>query len=636
MSTLTSDIKIQFIHDVLGLLGENPVGKGLAIGCVSEVDEKRSYWTWDINGCRSYPLTNEKEPPWLQKILYPKKRKHGNVFSSALDGRYWRDQVLMSTTYPIRMKRPLTRRPPPLPLSMLSPQPSQPNLEILQQQYDTLLRQTKSLLGHIVRSLPVRSPLRSTIIGSIPHYIPEVNAKDLGISARTYRRHWARYSGRILPILERRTRRPKIWKYRAKIMAYLDTIMPIKSGSDYRLQYVTDRCLWKMIQHHMINEYGFRASCASYRRFIKKNTRRSHVTKLDGCYKCHSLQFNANGLTDHQKAEYMAHRALALQQKEFQMTLLNAVADETIPNAIIVSMDFSKFDLSAKCESVECHIIVLRYGPTLAKKVVPIIGESQPINGLFRTYVNIFGVTSESKHNPDFVYHSWQKVITKFLDLFQACQSVFFFCDGGSHHYKSRHGFYAFATIAKELRSIMRGGSNLFPDVSFHFHASYHGSDICDCVASIDKKAIKRFSVGERKWIKDGHGFVEALGTLPSNFYSDDIENTVPPIMRCKKKLTGSDQSIVLKFGRMGTILFGICGERVPIDGRSSERMKRTRDGFEKGNGIRKMRNRSFPSRIHSKMCEKSRIRVLLLTSSPLPPWFRKVFSNKFSFFIIK
>src|SRR5690606_21646578 len=108
-----------------------------------------------------------------------------------------------------------------------------------------------------VQSLPVRSPLRNTVIGSIPHYLPVVKAKDLGISARTYRRHYARYSGQILPILESRTQRPKIWKYRAKIMAYLDSIMPIKSGSDYRLQYVTNRCLWKMIQQHMINEYRF-------------------------------------------------------------------------------------------------------------------------------------------------------------------------------------------------------------------------------------------------------------------------------------------------------------------------------------------------------------------------------------------
>jgi len=33
----------------------------------------------------------------------------------------------------------------------------------------------------------------------------------------------------------------------------------------------------------------------------------------------------------------------------------------------VVLMDFSKFDLSAKCESVECHIIALRYGPTCQK-----------------------------------------------------------------------------------------------------------------------------------------------------------------------------------------------------------------------------------------------------------------------------
>ena len=34
----------------------------------------------------------------------------------------------------------------------------------------------------------------------------------------------------------------------------------------------------------------------------------------------------------------------------------------------------------------------------------------------------------------------------------------------------------------------------------FHFHASHHGSDICDCVASIDKKAVQRHSIGGQNW----------------------------------------------------------------------------------------------------------------------------------------
>lgn len=120
--------------------------------------------------------------------------------------------------------------------------------------------------------------------------------------------------------------------------------------------------------------------------------------------------------------------------------------------SLIVSMDFSKFNLMAKCETMECHIIVLRYGPTLARYVVSIISESKPIHGLYQMYINIFGVTSETKHNSDFIYYSQKKVISKFLNLFCVCQLVFFFCDDGSHHYKSRHEFLGFAMIAKELR----------------------------------------------------------------------------------------------------------------------------------------------------------------------------------------
>lgn len=144
-------------------------------------------------------------------------------------------------------------------------------------------------------------------------------------------------------------------------------------------------------------------------------------------------------------------------------------------------MDFSKFDLSAKCESVECHIIVLQDRPTLAKYIIPIISESELIYSLYQTYVNIFGVMSAFKHNLDFIFYSWQKVIIKFGDLFCTCQFVFFFYDGGSHHYKSQYRFFVFPSFIKELQMILQFGSE-FPS------ALYYRSDICNYVASINKK----------------------------------------------------------------------------------------------------------------------------------------------------
>ena len=53
-------------------------------------------------------------------------------------------------------------------------------------------------------------------------------------------------------------------------------------------------------------------------------------------------------------------------------------------------MDFSKFDITEKCKSIEGHIIVLRYGSELASA----IGDgSEPINGPHRKYVTVLGKT---------------------------------------------------------------------------------------------------------------------------------------------------------------------------------------------------------------------------------------------------
>jgi hypothetical protein len=135
---------------------------------------------------------------------------------------------------------------------------------------------------------------------------------------------------------------------------------------------------------------------------------------------------------------------------------------------------------------------------------------------------------------------------------------MFIFCDGGSHHYKSKHGFYGFTYLARYLESIMQSPSNGFPSLfiffyflfyfvfllfilefSIHFQGSYHGSDICDCIASISKKKAKKYSVGNEKWLSNGNDFVEALQGLPKIYYSDTVDNSATPKLRRKRAFEG-------------------------------------------------------------------------------------------------
>ena len=113
-------------------------------------------------------------------------------------------------------------------------------------------------------------------------------------------------------------------------------------------------------------------------------------------------------------------------------------------------------------------------------------------------------------------------VIEEIKNLFTRANTVHFFTDGGPHHYKSRHGILGFVQLALAVRAQM--STNAPPRLAFHFHASYHGSDICDCVASLNKRAIKNFSLASHRGISNGEDLVEALGGLKGEFISTTLE----------------------------------------------------------------------------------------------------------------
>ena len=124
--------------------------------------------------------------------------------------------------------------------------------------------------------------------------------------------------------------------------------MLIKSETNYQLQMISDTELWERMGIYMKENYGLEVSSKTYRKWVQKNTKRSHVSKLDGCEKCHRLKYDPGGLSDNEKNEFLIHQQLAKDQNDVKRMLIQAVADEVIPGAIITSMDFTKFDLSEK------------------------------------------------------------------------------------------------------------------------------------------------------------------------------------------------------------------------------------------------------------------------------------------------
>ena len=79
--------------------------------------------------------------------------------------------------------------------------------------------------------------------------------------------------------------------------------------------------------------------------------------------------------------------------------------------------------------------------------------------------------------------------------------------------------------------------NSIFPQISFHFHAAHHGSDICDCIAAIDKREIRKYTLKCGKYIYKGEDLVTALEPLGGNFFSDWIVKGPDPIIRAKNEI---------------------------------------------------------------------------------------------------
>jgi hypothetical protein len=100
----------------------------------------------------------------------------------------------------------------------------------------------------------------------------------------------------------------------------------IKSGQDYRLQFVSDLILFRMLQSEFRTATGFTVGISTIRKFVKTNTKRSHVSKLDGCPHCHKLDHERESLSAEEIIKYEIHRNKCGEQQRFKQYILQAVA----------------------------------------------------------------------------------------------------------------------------------------------------------------------------------------------------------------------------------------------------------------------------------------------------------------------
>ena len=107
-------------------------------------------------------------------------------------------------------------------------------------------------------------------------------------------------------------------KYKNVLLDYFNEILPVKSDQKYHLQYLTDKELFFQIRWFLIENHGVLVHPATIRKFIKKETRRSYVTKLNSCFYYYKLRFDKQFLTDEKRIKYLNHKRLAKKQQNFK------------------------------------------------------------------------------------------------------------------------------------------------------------------------------------------------------------------------------------------------------------------------------------------------------------------------------
>jgi hypothetical protein len=92
----------------------------------------------------------------------------------------------------------------------------------------------------------------------------------------------------------------------------------IKSGQDYRLQFISDFTLFRMLKTEFLATTGITVGVSTIRKFVKANTKRSHVSKLDGCPHCHKLDHERESLSAEEIIKYELHREKCGEQQQFK------------------------------------------------------------------------------------------------------------------------------------------------------------------------------------------------------------------------------------------------------------------------------------------------------------------------------
>jgi len=352
-----------------------------------------------------------------------------------------------------------------------------------------------------VQDMPHNSPIRRSLLSIVAEDQPaDLVVQDFGISLSTVYAARREHSSIALDMVYTPgVKRPRIDESRIDFaMAFLDEVIPVVSGRNFRKQTMTNENLYAFYFCRCLEKRKEPLSKSYFEGSILKNQNIQHSKDESVCDLCSELAALENSRTrlkEFEKdklAKAKQHKASWYQQTGYYLKVKADMADEQDQDTALIIQDFSQLSVQG---SYFQDLIVVAYfcdpeDPTTIK-------------GQYNHFV---ASSPRVKNDSNFVFRTWLHLVES--EFFNGFKKIVIFSDGGPKHFKTTATVTFFGVLQKRLGL----------PVEYHFFESNHGHSVCDTVAAHAKKALNVEQRDSRYAIKNTDEIVTVLEKVKNHY----------------------------------------------------------------------------------------------------------------------
>jgi len=341
------------------------------------------------------------------------------------------------------------------------------------------------------------NPIRRAIIGMVSTQLPVQDvAEDFGVSDQTV------YNARNDDdnfALELQTR-PNVQRERISDQQYeaarsfLDEVIPVVSGRNYRVQRCTNESLYAIYFCWCMDRHNPNLGRTHFFENVLGPENIHHVRDDSICEYCFDFdRLNAaEGELSREERDRLdkcdTHKKNWYEQYQFFVTLKKDILQRKEVDHLVVVHDFTQIKVQSTFYQ---DLIVVTYHYDNASP-----------EALVCSYNHFLAGESSVKNDTNFVVRTWNHLIDS--GFFHGYRKISVFSDGGPKHYKTTGNANYFGWVTKKL------GVNL----KYHFFETNHGHSACDAAASHAKKVICNTQRDTGKPINSPDEIIQALNKI--------------------------------------------------------------------------------------------------------------------------